>query len=187
MSDTDIRKPLLTVEQFKMLARPVSLHLDTQTVEQFIRECEDTFIIPAITYKQFKGAVECENNTPWDKTFDDSFSTVVFLDGGEWKQDEGTEKEQPQWCSGIRKALAYFVYARLLRADGSIITRAGAMRHREDRADHVDDTKLKQYNDTMDMAERYLAECVAYLKLHMRDRQVKPIKTTRARIKAIGE
>ena len=187
MSETGIRKPLLTVEQFKALARPVSLHMDTQTVEQFIRECEDAFIIPAITYRQFKGAVECENNTPWDNTFDDSFSTVLFLDGGEWKQDEGTEKEQLHWCSGIRKALAYFVYARLMRADGSIVTRAGAMRHRDDRADHTDDSKLRQYNDTMAMAERYLAECVAYLKMHLRDNNIKKIHTTRAKITAIGD
>lgn len=177
----------MTVGQFRDLARPTGIHLDESEVDCWIRECEDAYIIPAITYRQFKGAVECEDNTPWDASLDDSFSTSVFLDGGEWMQDEGTEREQVQWCSGVRKALAYFVYARLLRADGSIVTRAGAMRHREDRADHVDDTKLKQYNDTMEMAERYLAECVAYLKLHLRDKQIEPIKPTRARIKAIGD
>ena len=61
------------------------------------------------------------------------------------------------------------------------------MCHREDRADHTDDSKLKQYNDAMDMAERYLADCVRYLKVHLRDEHVKPIKPTRARIKAIGD
>lgn len=183
----DGRKTLLTVEQFRELARPTSIHLDEEAVQGFIRECEDAYIIPAIGYRQFKGAVECENNTPWDDKFDDTFAPVVFLDGGEWTPEQGEEKGMVQWCSGVRKALAYFVYARMQRADGNIISRAGAMRHREDRADHTDDTKLKQYNDAMDMAERYLADCVRYLKVHLRDEHVKPIKPTRARIKAIGD
>ena len=131
--------------------------------------------------------MECENNTPWDDKFDDTFAPVVFLDGGEWTPEQGEDKGLVQWCSGVRKALAYFVYAKMQRADGNIISRAGAMRHREDRADHTDDTKLKQYNDAMDMAERYLADCVRYLKVHLRDEHVKPIKPTRARIKAIGD
>lgn len=183
----DGRKTLLTVEQFRQLARPTSIHLDEETVQDFIRECEDAYIIPAISYRQFKGAVECENNTPWDDKFDDTFAPAVFLDGGEWTPEQGENKGMVQWCSGVRKALAYFVYARMQRADGNIISRAGAMRHREDRADHTDDTKLKQYNDAMDMAERYLADCVRYLKVHLRDEHVKPIKPTRARIKAIGD
>ena len=156
-------------------------------MQGFIRECEDAYIIPAISYRQFKGAVECENNTPWDDKFDDTFAPVVFLDGGEWTPEQGEDKGMVQWCSGVRKALAYFVYARMQRADGNIISRAGAMCHREDRADHTDDSKLKQYNDAMDMAERYLADCVRYLKVHLRDEHVKPIKPTRARIKAIGD
>lgn len=181
------RKTLLTVEQFRELARPTSIHLDEEAVQAYIRESEDAYIIPAISYRQFKGAVECENNTPWDKSFDDTFAPVIFLDGGEWTPEQGEDKGLVQWCSGVRKALAYFVYARMQRADGNIISRAGAMRHREDRADHTDDTKLKQYNDAMDMAEKYLADCVRYLKVHLRDEHVKPIKPTRARIKAIGD
>lgn len=185
MSET--RKPLLTVEQFREMARPTSTHIDTEDVRTYIRECEDAYIIPAISYRQFKGAVECEDSTPWDASFDDTFKTTVFLDGGEYVQDEGTEKEQVQWCSGVRKALAYFVYARMQRADGNIISRAGAMRHRDERADHTDDSKLRQYNDTMAMAERYLAECVAYLKTHLKDDNIKKIHTTRAKITAIGD
>lgn len=187
MSDTKQRKPLITVEQFRELARPTSAHLDEEDVRTFIRECEDNYIIPAIGYRQFKGAVECENNTPWDDKFDDTFAPVVFLDGGEWTPEQGEDKGLVQWCSGVRKALAYFVYARMQRADGNILSRSGAMRHNDERAEHTNDSKLRQYGDTMDMAERYLADCVRYLKVHLRDEHVKPIKPTRARIKAIGD
>lgn len=187
MSNIEQRKPLITVEQFRELARPTSAHLDEEDVRTFIRECEDNYIIPAITYRQFKGAVECEGSTPWDDSFDETFKTTVFLDGGEYKRDEGEKTETVEWCSGVRKALAYFVYARMQRVDGNILSRSGAMRHTDERAEHTDDSKLRQYGDTMAMAERYLAECVAYLKLHLRDKNIKPLKTTRARIKAIGD
>ena len=83
----DTRKPLLTVEQFRELARPTSTHIDTEDVRTYIRECEDAYIIPAISYRQFKGAAECEDSTPWDVSFDDTFKTTVFLDGGEYIQD----------------------------------------------------------------------------------------------------
>lgn len=177
------RKPLITVEQFRQLARPTSAHLDEEDVMTFVRECEDAYIIPTVTYRQFKGAVECEDNTPWDESFDDTFVPRTLLDGGEYT----TEKGSVEWCSGMRKALAYFVYARMQRADGNIISRSGAMRHNDERAEHTDDSKLRQYNDTMAMAERYLSECVAYLKLHLKDERVKPIHTTRAKITAIGD
>ena len=175
------------MEQFRALARPTSLHLDESEVNSFIRECEDRFIIPAITYANFKAAVEGIDSV-WDETFDDTFSARLFLDGGEWEDAEDcTGARKLHYCNGLRRALAYFVYAKMLRADGSIVTRAGAMRHRDDNGEHLDGGKLQQYNDVMNIAESYLAECMSYARFHAKDRQVKPIRGSRARIHAIGD
>lgn len=182
------RKPLLTVEQFKQLARPTSTHLDEDDVEKFIRECEDAFILPAIGWANFKASIGL---CPWDNTFDDSFVPDLFLDGGEWdtkeRDEDGNEFKKLRYCNGVRKAVAYFTYAKLLRADGTIISRAGGMRHRDDYSDHVDDSSLKQYNDIMGMAESYLSDALLYLKATTKTGEVKPHRSTRARIHAIGD
>lgn len=180
------RKKLITVEQFRKLARPISAHLDEDEVNAYIRECEDSFIIPAIGYGNFKA---CIGTTTWDSTFDVSFRPDLFLDGGEYETTEkcgGKEVKKLHYSSGIRKALAYFVYAKMLRADGTIISRAGAMRHMDDYSDHVDDSSLKQYNDVMGLAEGYLSDALCYLKSKLKSADVRPVRGSRAHIHAIG-
>jgi hypothetical protein len=183
------RKPLLTVEQFKQLARPTSTHLDEDDVEKFIRECEDAFILPAIGWANFKASIGL---CPWDNTFDDSFVPDLFLDGGEWdtkeRDEDGNEFKKLRYCNGVRKAVAYFTYAKLLRADGTIISRAGWMRHRDEYSDHVQDiTNNKQYNDIMGLAEGYLSDCLYYLKYHAKSKQISPVRGSRAHVHAIGD
>lgn len=185
------RKQLLSVEQFRELARPTSAHLDEDEVNAYIRECEDANIIPAIGWKRFKAATEGQGD--WGDSVLPDFQPSTFLDGGEYttkkegdcSQDETTVQK---YTSGIRKALAYFTYARLFRADGTIVSRAGSMRHRDDYSDHIQDTSgNKQYNDIMDMAERYLSDALEYLKAYTKQGEVKPQRGTRAHIHAIGD
>lgn len=180
MSET--RTQLLTVEQFRELARPTSVHLDEREVNAFIREAEDSFIIPFLGYGNFKAAAEGISSL-WDDSFDDTFTASLLLDGGEWEDSKGVL----HYCNGVRKALAYFTYARMLRADGSIITRSGNVRHRDEYADHDEDPKRNRYNDTMDMAERYLSECMAYCKEHKKDKKIRKMVSSRSSIRAIGD
>lgn len=182
------RKPLITVDQFRQLARPTSIHLEEEDVLSYVRECEDERIIPAIGWGNFKSSLGLR---PWDSTFSDSFIPDLWLDGGEWTKtavgSDGVQYNKEYYCSGVRKALAYFVYAKMLRADGTIVARAGTMRHRDDYSDHLDDPQIRQYNDVMDMAERYLGECLYYLNKHKKNRQISPQRGSRARIHVIGD
>lgn len=182
------RKQLITVDQFRELARPTSTHLDEDEVNAYIRECEDSFIIPAIGYERFKASIG-------QGDFGDSvlpgFNADTFIDGGEYSVDgkDSSSKDIKvlKYTSGIRKSLAYFVYAKILRSDGTIVSRSGAMRHRDDYSDHVDDSSLKQYNDIMGMAESYLSDALLYLKATTKTGEVKPHRSTRVRIHAIGD
>ena len=182
------RTSLLTVEQFKQLARPTGNHIDEEEVKVFIRECEDSFIIPAIGYERFKASIG-------QGDFGDSvlpgFNADTFIDGGEYsvdgKDSSCKDIKVLKYTSGIRKSLAYFVYAKILRSDGTIVSRSGAMRHRDDYSDHVDDSSLKQYNDIMGMAESYLSDTLLYLKATTKAGEVKPHRSTRVRIHAIGD
>ncbi len=184
------RKQLITVEQFRELARPTSVHLDEEEVNAYIRECEDTNIIPAIGWGRFKAATE---QGGWGSSVLPDFKPDVFLDGGEYETGrEGCCSQDTskvlRYTSGIRKALAYFTYARLFRADGTIISRTGGMRHRDDYSDHAQDsTSNKQYNDIMNMAEKYLSDALEYLQAFTPKGEVKPQRGTRAHIHAIGD
>lgn len=184
------RKQLITVDQFRELTRPTSTHLDEDEVNAYIRECEDTHIIPAIGWERFKAAAE---QGEWGNSVLPDFQPDVFLDGGEYTtKDSGTDcvhaATTVRYTNGIRRALAYFTYARLFRADGVIVSRAGAMRHRDDYSDHVQDlSNNKQYNDIMNMAERYLSDALEYLKAFTQQGEVKPQRGTRAHIHAIGD
>lgn len=182
------RQTILSYEQFRRLARPTSTHLDEEEVNVFIRECEDEHIIPILGWSNYKAAVNMTNS--WDNTFDDTFEPSIFIDGGEWDETyvdaSGLMATRQRYTNSIRKAIAYYVYAKLLRTDGTIISRSGAMRHRSEESDHVDDSKLKQYNDAISLAEMYLNDSLSYLEAH-RLKPARKIRGTRARIHAIGK
>lgn len=180
------RSHLIDAEQFRELARPVSFHLDEEEIDAFIAECEDVYIIPAIGYGNFAKAAQGE---PFTGIFDGMFSPSTWLDGGEYDATDkcGCSVTEKAWCAGLRKALAYFVYARMGRADGSILARSGYMRHEDSYAEHVP-TEQKQYDDVMNVAERYLASCMKYAQMHTSEcKGVRPVRGTRATIKAIGD
>lgn len=183
-------KHLITPAEFAELARPVSIHLDDNDVQAFINECERMYIIPAVGYGNFKAAV---TDTTWDITFDDTFKPATVINGGEWTLTRGhecqcdTEENELQYCVGLKTTLAYFVYAKMARADGAIYSRSGFMQHDDKYAHHVDDRLIKQYNDVMTIAEKYLGDCMRYIKYHTVDKVIKPVHSTRARIHAIGE
>lgn len=171
---------LITIEEFKTLARPVSIHIDPDVVNAYIRESEDMHIIPAIGYDRFKSLLS-------DDALSDDDTTL--LSGGEYKATDNcgcaTKTESTRKCFGLKLALAYYVYAKMLRSDGSVMARAGFMQHNDQYASHVDDSKNKQYNDVVDCAEYYLNSCLEFIK--SKDDTIKPIRGTRCRIHAIGD
>lgn len=168
-------KHLISVEEFKELARPVSVHIEEDDVRAFIRESEDTYIIPALGYAVCKKLAETERNELSD-------DEKVLLSGGEWTDCKG----EVRYCNGLKKAVAYFAYARMARSDGSIIARAGFMRHGDEYSDHIESKERRdRENDVMNMAEKYLAEAMAYW--NSVTGKVKPVRGTRAVIKAIGD
>ena len=188
MPDTPTRLPLITPDQFRELARPVSVHVDDSEIVQFVRECEDMYIIPAVGWPNFKSATI---TNVWDEFFDGTFNPSIFLDGGEYNPGDsvcgcGNGDAGLRYCNGLRKCLAYYVYAKMLRNDGNIIARAGAMQHQDQYAYHTDDRSLKRYNDTMDIAERYLGECLEYANIHRKENRL-TARQTRCRILAVGD
>lgn len=164
---------LITVERFKELARPTSKHIDDGEVQTFIRECEDIYIIPAIGLARFKALQEDEIEP----------KNITLLDGGDYEDKEGILKK----CSGLRLALSYFVYGKMVMSDGGLLTRTGLMQHNDSYASREDDkNRVRMYNDAMNVAETYLGSCLAYLK-SVEGEEIKPVRGTRIKIHSIGE
>lgn len=178
-----IQKSIICAEEFIAWTRAASVHLDEKEVEPFIDEAEQMFIIPAIGFSLFEWLVYPDKEKP--DYLDDEFDVDIIINGGAY--DSGCCGSERKFCKGLKAATSYYAYAKMARADGSIIARAGYMRHRDDYADHVDDSKLKQYNDVMDIAEAYLAQCVDYINAHKSGCVKNRVKPTRAKIKAIGK
>lgn len=177
------RKHLLSPVQFAELARPTSIHLEDDEVNRFIEECEDLYIIPTVGYDVFSAAIDYVDDNTLDGKFDETFDPVLYLNGGAFNYNHCGCDGASEWCAGLRKALAYYVYAKMGRADGTIIARDGLMRHNDQYAQHVE-PNLKQYNDVMEVAEQYLASCQRYAKMHRCG--VRMVRQSRATIKAIG-
>ena len=170
-------KHLITVDEFKELGRPTSKHLDDDEVTSFISECEDMNIMPAIgldMYEELSGGGEL------------SEEAKILLNGGKWKETTN-EESQSRMCGGLKKALAYFVYAKMSMSDGVILTRSGSMQHDDSYAQRSEDkNSVRRYNEVMNIAEEYLDGCLQYLK-QWKGEKIKPVRGTRVHIHAIGD
>ena len=165
---------ILTVEEFRTLARPTSKHLDDDEIVSYIGECEDVFIIPAIGLEKYQSLLSTEL-PDGDK---------ILLSGGTFESKDGKKNK----CAGLKKTLAYFVYGKLSMADGSMITRSGYVQHNDSYAERTDDkNRVRRYDDVMNVAEQYLNSCLSYLKTFTGYEEIKPVRGTRVHIHAIGD
>jgi len=148
---------LIDIHDYKSLARPVSVHIDEQTAASYIRESQDMYIVPAVGYDTVKRLTESQELSDGDE---------ILLNGGEYEATTacGCKSNGTRYCYGLKKALAYYAYAKMSRADGGILSRAGYMRHEEQYGRHVSDDVERQYNDIMDVATKYLDTCLDYMK-----------------------
>lgn len=174
------REHILSAEDLKAYVRPISRHVEDEDVETFIRECEDTVIIPAIGLKRFKELCGEENQLRDENK--------ILLCGGEYENRKGELKQ----CVGLKAALSYFTYAKMMMSDGTILTRTGLMQHNDSYAERSDDkNRVRRYNDVMNVAEEYLSTCLAYLaslnKGCCEASEVGKVRGTRLRIHAIGD
>lgn len=166
-------KHILTVEEFKELARPTSKHVDEDEVMAFVRECEDIHIIPAVGLEKYQALLEESISEP-DK---------ILLEGGIYEKDGKKEK-----CAGLKTALAYFVYAKMAMADGSIMTRSGMVQHNDSYAERTDDkNRVRRYDNVMNVAEEYLNTALLYLTTLEGYEETKPVRGTRLKIHSIGD
>lgn len=136
---------IIQPEEVGTLARPISQHTDREQLVAYITEVEQLQIRSAL------GGVLFSNIKQSPSAF------AIILNGG--------IDEVGEVSGGIRKAMAYYVYARVIREGGTIPTRWGAVEKTDEYATRIDqEQKNTIYRECNNIADTYMAEVVCYAK-----------------------
>lgn len=139
---------LITTLEVADLSRSMSVHVDENKIDTYIRESESIDIKSALGDALY---LDVKENPEKYK---------LLLDGGIYEDKCGEKKI----FMGIKTALAYYTYARIVKNGDGNVTRYGFV-HKEDEYSTRPDMKEKvmAYNDAFSIADRYLKECVMFL------------------------
>lgn len=137
---------LTTIEQIREI-RNIALNLKDARVEPYLQEVEDAYIMPALGVELYE---KLDNQEEHDE---------ILLDGGYYDGPKGRA-----YCHGLRRAVAYFAYARLLRNNQVNVTAFGVVQKTGSYSQPMDAQQIDAAaTDATKMAELYLHTCVVYL------------------------
>lgn len=163
---------LLTPNEVSLLARPV--YSDEQKAMRYIYEAEQNNLKPAMGDDAYLRAKR--NRTA---------ETEMLLKGGTYTDEDGRERH----FAGLKRALAYYTYSRLVESSNIELTRQGVVNRRSDYSDEADrQERIEASRETYAIADRYLKECLAYLAFIEGTGSCKEdnVNSNRTKIKIIG-
>lgn len=132
---------MITPEEVGALSRPISQHIDRAQILSYITEVEQLIVRPTL-------GEELYNNI---RTNQQGYE--VLMNGG-----EGVS-------GGLRKAVAYHVYARIIKQGATIATRFGAVEKVDEYSYRIEhDKKDAIFRECSNIADAYMAECIKYAK-----------------------
>lgn len=147
---------LIETEMVKTLGRPLG-DIKEDKLLAYIREVENTYIKPALGDTLFLAlhADDIEIGSTYD----------LLLNGGEWNDSDAVCGcgSGVHFFSGLRTAIAYFVYAKTLMSADIESTRYGFVQKDGQYSQHVTQAqRTAAYNDAMEVGNTYLRECLEY-------------------------
>lgn len=150
---------IITVEDIRKV-RDIARNIDKERVNVFIREAEVLDIIPEIGaelyehYNQLGTEGANSNLTPEEQT---------FLLGGYYVDDCGKER----YISGIKEALCYFAYARLVRNAQINVTRYGVVTKLGEESEPTSQARIAATAaDALNIGKAMLADALRYWRKH---------------------
>lgn len=127
--------------------RDIAANVKDARIEPYIKECEDAYIMPALGAGLYE---RLDTKQEQDQ---------VLLDGGYYDGPDGRA-----YCHGIRRAVAYFAYARLLRNNQVNVTAFGVTQKTGAYSQPTDGQQIASAaTEATKMAEVYLHSCVDYI------------------------
>lgn len=143
-----MEKLLIRPDEIGGLSRPIGRHVDTDKLAACIRESEKMDIKPVL------------GDTLYLSVRDNPESFETLLEGGEYVY--GGNKYS---FSGLKSALAYYAYSRVVRLSDGQVVRYGYVNKDSEYSSKADfKEKHQEYTDARLVADHYLGECLQYLK-----------------------
>ena len=139
---------LIDENEVLLLSRGMSVHVDKAKIEIYLSEAENIDVKPALGDALF-----------WDIS-ENQEKYSLLLNGGMYE----TERYGKKLFSGLKVALAYYVYARIVKNGDGNVTRYGYFNKEDEFGSRPDfKEKLMAYNDAFDIAAKYMQECLEFL------------------------
>ena len=139
---------LITREDIDKECRPCNAQ--DALVDRCIEEAQNLDIIPAIGADWWLRVLDREH---------DDEATMLW-DGGIYNDNCGNQ----HIFAGLRKALLYYSYARVVRSSGGVATRFDFVVKADQYSDSADlKAKVQAYNEAFATADGYKAQALAYL------------------------
>ena len=153
---------LITTIELKTLGRPIGKVADDK-LNAFITEAEQLYIKPILGDELFYDLLREAENDDEEKANAD---LQMLLSGGTYYKNAGCDNQSVHSFMGLKVAIAYFVYAQNLMVGDIESTRFGSVIKNGDYSTHVSSKERSDaYNNTIDVANAYLQECVDYCKV----------------------
>ena len=171
---------LLTATQARNLCRPISIHYPDANIETYIGEAEQLDVKPLLGEQMYIDLSEAQTGTTL------SANQVLILDGGGYEVDG-----KKYVFSGLKKAIAYFTYGRIIRNSDGQLTRYGFINKDTLESDRPQlKEKLVAAGDAEKTGNAYLNEVLQFIKLNNLDTDYSCTNTgprRRFSINAIGD
>lgn len=163
---------LIRPEEITELSRPCSC--DEDVLQRYIEESEMQDIKPAIGDALFLRLMT-------------HVEYARLLNGGEYEDQHGNTFI----FAGLKTALAYYVYARIVKSGTQTVSRFGFVEKDDEYSSRSDFKHRHQaYNDAFSIADGYMKECLAYIQnnpdIFPDYTQKGKMKTNRIKFKVIG-
>lgn len=140
---------LVTPEEVMKLGRPIG-KVDHDKLIAYISETEQLYVKPTIGTALFLKLLDEESH-------DDVLTKL--LDGGIYKD----RQNEVQTLVGLKTTIAYFVYAQNVMSGDFQSTRYGMVIKDGDFSNRISSKERSDcYNNTLEVANAYLRECVRY-------------------------
>ena len=145
-----MRQYLITSDEVSSLARGMSIHIEQEKIETYIRESEDIDLKPSLGDALF---IDLQEH---------SEKYELLMNGGVYEDKDGKHV-----MTGLKTALAYYAYACLVKNGDGSVTRYGFVNKDDEYSSRPDSKeRVMAYNDAFSIADSYMKECVQYLNAH---------------------
>jgi hypothetical protein len=143
-----MQQPLITTNDVKTNSRDVSQYVSDDKIQIYIEESENIDIKSALGDALFLDVKEHPEN------YSDLLNGAVY----------DTRRGERKSFTGLKKALCYYSFARLMKNGDFNVNRFGTVNKTSEYSSNAEyKEKVTAYNDAFDVANRYLKECVVYL------------------------